>query len=96
MKKNIRQFSRLDRDFEIKITPTGGFHGTMADVSVREVVRPNWKFFRTREIFHSSFWVYDCPDLEVAAKRMLDFALEKEEDEKALYKKWSDWEEVGK
>lgn len=96
MKKNIRQISRFDRTFEIKIIPTVGFCGTMADVSVREVIRPNWKLFRTRKIYCSSFWVYDYPDLEVAAKRMLDFALEKEEDEKALHKKWSDWEEVGK
>lgn len=35
------------RTFETVTVMEAGFHGAMAGVHIYEVVRPNWKFFRT-------------------------------------------------
>ena len=80
------------RTFEVTTVLEAGFQGEMAHSFICEVVRPNWKFFRTRIIDDKTFWVSDYETIQEGAKAMLARVLNREKELAEIRQKWSDFE----
>lgn len=79
------------RTFEVVTVMEAGFGGAMAGAHIYEVVRPNWKFFRTRWLDTKNFWVDDFPTIADGVLRMVERVVEKEVADKELRKKWAEF-----
>lgn len=79
------------RTFETVTVMEAGFHGAMAVVHIYEVVRPNWKFFRTRWIDTKNFWVSDFPTIADGVLRMVERVIEADLENAELRKKWDEF-----
>ena len=79
------------RTFETVTVMEAGFHGAMARVHIYEVVRPNWKFFRTRWIDTKNFWVSDFPTIADGVLRMVERVVEADLENAELRKKWDEF-----
>lgn len=88
MKMTICKNNRI---FEISACSIGS---GMADVTIYEVVRPKWKIFRTNFLpfYSSSFFVIDYSSIYEGCVVCLDKALQKEEEQKEISKKWKEFE----
>ena len=53
------------------LTATTDFQGAMICYSIREVVRPTWKIFRTCYCEGGSFWTGEYPTIEDGLRTML-------------------------
>ena len=80
------------RTFEVTTVLEAGFQGEMAHSFICEVVRPNWKFFRTRIIDDKTFWVSDYETIQEGAKAMLTRVLSREKELAEVRQKWADFE----
>ena len=80
------------RTFEVTTVLEAGFGGAMAHSFIYEVVRPNWKFFRTRMIDDKTFWVSDYETIQEGAKTMLARVLSREKELAEVRQKWADFE----
>ena len=80
------------RTFEVVTVMEAGFGGAMAGAHIYEVVRPNWKFFRTRIIDDKTFWVSDYETIQEGAKAMLARVLSREKELAEVRQKWADFE----
>ena len=92
MAKKTETYTLDGRTFEVTTVLEAGFHGEMAHSYIYEVVRPNWKFFRTRLMDDKSFWVSDYETIQEGAKTMLALVLSREEELAAVRQKWADFE----
>lgn len=92
MKKIETYILDNNRTFEVTTVLEAGFHGEMAHSFIREVVRPNARFFRTRYIDDKIFWVNDYESISDGAKDMLIEVLMREEELAEVQKKWADFE----
>lgn len=92
MKKIETYILDNNRTFEVTTVLEAGFHGEMAHSFIREVVRPNARFFRTRFIDDKTFWVNDYESIFEGAKAMLVKVLMREEELAEVRKKWADFE----
>ena len=63
----------------------------MAGVHIYEVVRPNWKFFRTRWVDTKNFWVSDFPTIADGVLRMVERVIEADLADAELRKKWDEF-----
>ena len=79
------------RTFEVVTVMEAGFGGAMAGAHIYEVVRPNWKFFRTRWIDTKNFWVSDFPTIADGVLRMVERVVEKEVADRELRQKWAEF-----
>ena len=80
------------RTFEVTTVLEAGFQGEMAHSFIYEVVRPTWKFFRTRIIDDKTFWVSDYETIQEGAKAMLARVLSREKELAEVRQKWADFE----
>lgn len=92
MKKVETYILDNNRTFEVTTVLEVGFHGEMAHSFIREVVRPNARFFRTRYIDDKIFWVNEYESISEGAKAMLVKVLMREEELAEVRKKWADFE----
>lgn len=92
MAKKTETYTLDGRTFEVTTVLEAGFHGEIAHSFIYEVVRPNWKFFRTRLMDDKSFWVSDYETIQEGAKTMLALVLSREEELAAVRQKWADFE----
>ena len=92
MAKKTETYIFDDRTFEVTTVLETGFHGEMAHSFIYEVVRPNWKFFRTRMIDDRTFWVSDYETIQEGAKTMLAHVLSREKELAEVRQKWADFE----
>ena len=74
------------REFEVYLSPE--FSGKMCAVSIYEVVRPNWKIFRTKLPCYKSFWISDYPTIKEGVYAMLENYLADEAEDKEIKRKW--------
>jgi hypothetical protein len=91
MKNRTDTFEYHGRTFEVVTVMEAGFHGAMASAHIYEVVRPSWKFFRTRWLDTKSFWVDDFDTIAEGVETMLRRLLEKEYSDKETMKKWENF-----
>ena len=89
IRKNCIEIVADNRVFECYYTPE--YSGSMCAVSICEVVRPNWKIFRTTYCTYKTFWVNDYHSIKGGISRMVRCFIQ-EEEEKA--KRWQKWEEM--
>ena len=80
------------RTFEVTTVLEAGFRGEMAHSYIYEVIRPNWKFFRTRIVDDKTFWVSDYETIQEGAKTMLARVLSREKELAEVRQKWADFE----
>ena len=92
MTKKTEIYILENRTFEVTTVLEEGFHGEIAHTFIREVVRPNWKFFRTRMIDDKMFWVFDYETIQEGVKAMLIRVLSREQELAEIRQKWSDFE----
>ena len=79
------------RTFEVTTVLEAGFHGEMAHSFIYEVIRPNWKFFRTRWVDTKNFWVSDFPTIADGVLRMVERVIEADLADAELRKKWDEF-----
>ncbi len=79
-------------DLEVRVNPD--CH-KMALVTVREIVRPTWKIFRTRYLGSGTFWVEDYKTIEDGALAIIEHIIQKMEKDDEIAKKWKDFEKEG-
>ena len=84
-KKNI--YERDNRVFEVVTLKNTCFPNLMAETYVSEVIRPNWKIFRTRHIDAKTFLVDDYETITEGEIAMLDKILQKEKKRKRTQSK---------
>lgn len=76
------------REFEVYLSAE--FGGKMCAVSIYEVVRPNWKIFRTKLPTYKSFWISDYATIKEGVYAMLESYLADEAEDKAICDKWKE------
>lgn len=76
------------RTFELVTVCVAGLGGCMAETYVYEVIRPNWKFFRTRSVDSKTFWVDEYASIKDGEMEMLARILLREKEEKERREKW--------
>lgn len=74
------------REFEIYLSSE--FSGRMCAVSIYEVVRPNWKIFRTKYRAYKTFWVNDFKTVKEGMYAMIDDYIKDEQESKLIQEKW--------
>ena len=74
------------REFDVYLNSE--FSGKMCTVSIYEVVRPNWKIFRTKYRAYKTFWISDFDTIKEGVYAMIDSYLIDEEEEKLIHEKW--------
>ena len=80
------------RKFICEVMP-GPFEAT-AEVYIREVIRPHWKFFKTEFFSYSKwFWLEDHETIEEGVYSILEMKYKEENKEKEIQKKWKEFEE---
>lgn len=80
------------RKFICEVMP-GPFEAT-AEVYIREVIRPHWKFFKTEFFsFHKWFWLSDHETIEEGVYSVLEKKYKEENEAKEIQKKWKEFEE---
>ena len=80
------------RKFICEVMP-GPFEAT-AEVYIREVIRPHWKFFKTEFFsFHKWFWLSEHKSIEEGVYSVLKLKYKEEEEQKEIQKKWKEFEE---
>lgn len=69
------------------------FDNSMMVVDIYEVVRPNWKFFRTSffPFAHGAFWLSDHPTIEEGIATILDQKFAKITEYKINQKKFEEY-----
>lgn len=92
MAKKTETYTFEGRTFEVTTVLEAGFHGEMAHSYIYEVVRPNWKIFRTRMLDDKTFWVSDYATIQDGAKTMLTLVLAREAELAEARQKWADFE----
>ena len=88
-KKTI--YKRDNRVFEVITLNCTCFRNLMAETYVSEVIRPNWKIFRTRYIDAKTFLVDDYETIAEGEIAMLDKILQKEKEDKKRNQKWQEF-----
>lgn len=91
MAKKINIYERDNRKFEVITVNVAGFHGLMAETYICEIIRPNWKIFRTRYIDTKTFFIDDYETILEGEIAMLDATLQKEKEEKERCQKWAEF-----
>lgn len=76
------------REFEVYLSSE--FSGRMCAVSIYEVVRPNWKIFRTNLPTYKSFWISDYATIKEGVYAMLESYLADEAEDKEICDKWKE------
>ena len=80
------------RKFICEVMP-GPFEAT-AQVDIREVIRPHWKFFKTEFFSYSKwFWLSDHETIEEGVYSILEKKYKEENEAKEIQKKWKEFEE---
>ena len=80
------------RKFICEVMP-GPFEAT-AEVYIREVIRPHWKFFKTEFFsFHKWFWLSDHKTIKEGVYSVLKMKYKEEEEQKEIQNKWKEFEE---
>jgi hypothetical protein len=92
MAKNTVVIIREGRTFEATACPD--FEGAMVHYFIDEVVRPNWKIFRTRSIRSGCFWVSDFATILEGLENGLGKALEEEKEWEENQKKFKEFEKM--
>ena len=92
MAKKTNIYERDNRKFEVITMNVAGFHGLMAETYVCEIIRPNWKIFRTRYINSKSFFTDEYETILEGEIAMLDKILQQEKEENERRQKWADFE----
>lgn len=83
-------FTSNNRTFEITAHPD--FNGAMIEYMIWEVVRPKWKFFRTRYCTGGSFWIEDFSTIREGLQYVLNEFLAEEKRDQENKKKFEDFE----
>ena len=78
------------RTFICNAMPNCGVSG-MAEVEVRELVRPHWKIFRTRYIGSNWFWVEDYETIDDGIYDILRNFIEKDNVATMIAEKWKNF-----
>lgn len=91
MKNKTNTYHYHGRTFEVITVMCAGFHGEMAESHIYEVVRPNWKFFRTRWLDTRSFWIDTFDTIAQGEERMLQRVLTRECELNGAQKKWEEF-----
>lgn len=78
------------REFEVYLNSE--FSGRMCTVAIYEVVRPNWKIFRTKYRAYKTFWISDFETIKEGIYAILNDYLHDEEEENLIEAKWSEVE----
>lgn len=84
-----RTYTMNNRTFDCYINPLGK---ALIEVSVWEVVRPNWIIFRRKYMDTRSFFDTDYPSITLGVIAMIDKCIESEREEKARRAKWEEFE----
>ena len=92
MAKKTNIYERDNRKFEVITMNVAGFHGFMAETYVCEIIRPNWKIFRTRYISSKSFFTDEYETILEGEIAMLDKILQQEKEDNERRQKWADFE----
>ena len=92
LKLNKKIYTHKNRSYEVYTVPEAGMMGAMARVFVHEIVRPNWKFFRTRSVDDKIFWVSDFPSIEEGEKSCFEKIIKEQEEQESIYKKWAEFD----
>ena len=74
------------REFEVYLSSE--FSGRMCAVSIYEVVRPNWKIFRTKYRTFKTFWISDFETIKEGVYAMIDSYIIDEQESKLIQEKW--------
>ena len=78
-----------NRTFECYVNPDGN---SMVSVDIWEVVRPTWKFFRTKFYDSTYFWIDDYDSIEMGVLASLQYFLDKERKQNIRFAKWQEFE----
>ena len=78
------------REFEVYLNSE--FSGRMCTVAIYEVVRPNWKIFRTKYRAYKAFWISDFETIKEGIYAILDDYLHDEEEANLIEAKWNEVE----
>lgn len=89
---NANIYIRNGRTFEVTTVNVACFRNFMAETYVHEVIRPNWKIFRTRSIDSQSFFVDDYETILEGEIAMLEKILQREREEKERRQKWAEFD----
>lgn len=92
LRLNKKIYTHKNRKYEVYTTPESGLHGLMARVYVWEIVRPNWKFFRTRFVDDKIFWVSEFPSIEEGEKSCFEKIMKEQEEQESIYRKWVEFD----
>lgn len=74
------------REFEVYLSAE--YSGKMCAVSIYEVVRPNWKIFRTKYRAYKTFWTSDFKTIKEGMYAMIDSYIIDEQESKLIQEKW--------
>lgn len=89
---NTNIYIREGRTFEVTTVNVACFRNFMAETYVHEVIRPNWKIFRTRSIDSKTFFVDDYETILDGEIAMLERILQQEREEKERCQKWEEFD----
>lgn len=92
IKLNKKIYTHNNRNYEVYTVPEAGMMGVMARVFVHEIVRPNWKFFRTRSVDDKIFWVSEFPSIEEGEKSCFEKIMKEQEEQESIYRKWVEFD----
>ena len=84
-----RTYTMNNRTFDCYINPLGK---ALIEVSVWEVVRPNWIIFRSKYMDTRSFFDTDYPSITLGVIAMIDKCIESEREENERRAKWAEFE----
>lgn len=74
---HIAEYIYNGREFRCTVRPVTSSYEWL-EVSIEELVRPHWKFFRYRYHATRSFFTSDYPSIDEAVKTMLARTLQRE------------------
>lgn len=75
---HIAEYIYNGRHFRCNVHPVLGTTYEWLEVSIEELVRPNWKFFRYRYHDTKTFFTSDYPSVDEAVKTMIARVLQRE------------------
>lgn len=92
LRLNKEIYTHNNRSYEVYTVPETGMMGAMARVFVREIIRPNWRFFRTRPVDDRIFWVSEFPSIKAGEMACFKKIMEEQEKQEAIYRKWAEFD----
>ena len=85
------QIEKNGRKFLVSVV---GIGSEMLEIAAYEIVRPNWKIFRTKffPFVSKTEFISDYPSIIDAVEHALECGFAAEEHEKEIEKKWKEFE----